>query len=239
MANEPTSSAMPEDDALAAEFALGLLSADEREAFELRLRDDQALRAAVASWDETFLPLAGSFGPVAPPSGALTQIEQRLFPESTQAHKQGFLSSLWFWRGFSAVAAAAALFMAVAVYAPTTGVQPDGRALIAQLANEERALSVAAYYEPGSDTLVLTRTSGDPEAGRDFELWLIAPESAPISLGTLPVGERVEVALEPDLAQQLDLGAALAISDEPDGGSPTGQPTGDILAVGPVGALNI
>ncbi len=239
MSNEPASPTMPEDDALAAEYALGLLPAEERKSFEKRLRDDFTLRASVASWDKSLPPLADAFDPVAPPTGALVQIEQRLFPRNAQTRKQGLLSSLWFWRGSSAVATAAALFMAVALYPPTTSVGPGGQAFIAQLQNEERALSIAAYFEPGSDTLVLTRTSGAPDYGRVFELWLIASESAPVSLGTLPTRERVEVVLASDLVAQLELGAALAISHEPDGGSPTGQPTGDILAVGPVSALQI
>ena len=239
MATDPTLTATPEDEALAAEYALGLLDAQERAAFEARLRDDHALRTLVESWDETFLPLAEAYEPVAPPAGVLTRIEERVFPDTASKAPSSWLDSLWLWRGLSAVAAAAALFLAVAVYVPERAPQTSGEALIAQLQNEERALRVAAYFEPGSDTLVLTRTSGDPESGRDFELWLIAPESAPVSLGTLPAGARVEVSLADDLASQLDLGAALAISDEPAGGSPTGQPTGDILAVEPVSALQI
>lgn len=239
MANSPIDQAMPEDEALAAEYALGLLSTEEREAFELRLRDDSALRALVAHWDETMLPLASAYEPVKPPADTFDAIERRVFAERTAQQKRGVFSSLWFWRGFSAVAAAAALIMAVTLYAPTIGTQTEGQALIAQLQNEERALSVAAYFEPGSNTLVLTRASGSALSGRDFELWLIAPESAPVSLGTLPSGERIEVALTDPLAAELDLGTSLAISDEPRGGSPTGEPTGDILAVGPVSALQI
>jgi len=38
----------------------------------------------------------------------------------------------------------------------------------------------------------------------------------------------------PDDLRRRVAGAVLAISDEPEGGSPTGAPTGDVLAVGPV-----
>ena len=239
MVDDPGTPAMPDTSALAAEYALGLLTSQERVTFEKRLLDDAVLRTMVAEWDEMLLPLADAFEPIAPPINALARIEDRLFSGMANRSTQSFLSSLWFWRGFSAVTAAAALFMAVTLYAPTTGIQPGGQALIAQLQNDGRDLAVSAYYEPGSDTLVLTRTSGNPDTGRDFELWLIAPESAPVSLGTLPEGERIEVALSSELAAQLALGAALAISEEPSGGSQTGQPTGDILAVGPVSALQI
>ena len=185
------------------------------------------------------LPLADAIEPVTPPAGPLTQVEVRLFADTPSEDRPGLFGSSLLWRSFSTVAAAAALFLAVAVNMPGSNLQIGGQALIAQLQNEERALNVSAYFKPGANTLVLSRASGDPESGREFELWQIAPESAPVSLCTLPVGERIEVAVEPNLAQQLDLGAALAISDEPDGGSPTGQPTGDILAVGSVSLLQI
>ncbi|MBO6676570.1 MAG: anti-sigma factor [Rhizobiales bacterium] len=238
MVTDPNLLGQPDDEALAAEYALGLLNAAERQAFEQRLRDEPALRATVASWDETFLPLADDFEPVAPPSGALAAIETRLFADaSSQEANSGWLSSLWFWRSFSAVAAAAALFLALAVYLPSFGPRTEGQAFIAQLQNEGGSLSIAAYFEPGSATLVLTRASGEPAADRDFELWLIAPDRPPVSLGTLPSGERVEIAVDESLASQLNIGTDLAISDEPNGGSPTGQPTGDILAVSPLAAL--
>lgn len=62
-------------------------------------------------------------------------------------------------------------------------------------------------------------------------------EDAPISLGVL--GDEPLTTVTPD-AQAAALfggGAALAISEEPVGGSPTGAPTGDILGVGTLIAL--
>jgi anti-sigma-K factor RskA len=64
-------------------------------------------------------------------------------------------------------------------------------------------------------------------------LWLIAGGNAPVSLGVLPDSGIVALAFPVDLKDQLR-GATLAISDEPDGGSPTGQPTGAVLATGVV-----
>lgn len=239
MAEMPTGPTTPEDEALAAEYALGLLEANEREAFEQRLRDDAALRDVVANWEASLLPLADTIEPHAPPAGVFSRIEKHLFAVGAEPYKRNFLDSLSFWRGFSAVAAATALFLAIVLFGPSVGPQSDGQALIAQLQNEERVLRVTAYFEQGSETLVVTRSSGDAEPGRDFELWLIAPESDPVSLGTLPIGERAEISLTEELSNQLSLDASLAISDEPSGGSPTGQPTGDILASGPISALQI
>ncbi len=66
-------------------------------------------------------------------------------------------------------------------------------------------------------------------------MWLIAGDDAPVSLGVLPDGP-VRLAIAPDLRPRL-AGATLAISDEPPGGSPTGQPSGAVLATGPLTEL--
>ena len=68
-------------------------------------------------------------------------------------------------------------------------------------------------------------------------MWLIADGAgAPVSLGVLPAAQFAELAIPADQIAAL-AGATLAISDEPLGGSPTGQPTGAILAVGKVNTL--
>ncbi|MEM1233705.1 MAG: anti-sigma factor, partial [Pseudomonadota bacterium] len=79
--------------------------------------------------------------------------------------------------------------------------------------------------------LTAARLEGAPEDGRDHELWLILPGEAPVSLGLLDAQGRVIADLSIVPAEVL-AGATLAVSDEPDGGSTTGAPTGAVLAVG-------
>jgi anti-sigma-K factor RskA len=67
-----------------------------------------------------------------------------------------------------------------------------------------------------------------------LELWLIEGDAAPVSLGVLPEAPQARVPLDRALAARIAAGALLAISDEPEGGSPTGAPTGAVLAAGPV-----
>jgi anti-sigma-K factor RskA len=89
-----------------------------------------------------------------------------------------------------------------------------------------------AVYDPASKTARISSLSGNPAEGRDFELWLVAGEDAPISLGILPRGGAVSVQV-PELMQgRLMSGATLAVSEEPSGGSPTGTPTGPVVATG-------
>ncbi|MDG1519948.1 MAG: anti-sigma factor [Yoonia sp.] len=93
---------------------------------------------------------------------------------------------------------------------------------------------VQARFDPASNQLDLTRTASGPREGRALEMWLIAGDNAPVSLGVWSKGQANAVLDIPaDLALQM-AGGVLAVSDEPEGGSPTGAPTGDVLAVGQV-----
>jgi anti-sigma-K factor RskA len=66
------------------------------------------------------------------------------------------------------------------------------------------------------------------EANRVLELWAVPPSGAPRSLGLISAAGATVV----KKGKLLDGTAALAVSLEPTGGSPTGAPTGPILFVG-------
>lgn len=68
-----------EDTALAAEYALGLLSDDERTAFDRRLLDEPELADVVAQWETDFAQMSDSITPITPPRGAKAQIQKRLW----------------------------------------------------------------------------------------------------------------------------------------------------------------
>ena len=68
------------------------------------------------------------------------------------------------------------------------------------------------------------------EGGRDYQLWLLPESGAPISLALLPTGgARLQMNLSDQQVRQLLQSRSLAISLEPAGGSPTGQPTGPVV----------
>jgi anti-sigma-K factor RskA len=66
------------------------------------------------------------------------------------------------------------------------------------------------------------------QADRALELWVVPPAGAPRSLGLISERDATVVKRQ----QVLRGAAALAVSLEPAGGSPTGAPTGPILYVG-------
>ncbi|MEM1100428.1 MAG: anti-sigma factor [Pseudomonadota bacterium] len=148
--------------------------------------------------------------------------------------------------GFAAGAAVAvAGFVVVNVMTgPTERAVPDAPVLaeapvapaspavsfVAEIAAEDDSLRILAAYSPVTGQVQLTRTAGAAREGRALELWAIAGEAAPVSLGVLPTDTLATVDL-PEALREVE-GLILAVSDEPPGGSTTGAPTGDVLALG-------
>ena len=232
---------LPEDDrALAGEYVLGLLEPAQAQAFEARMSRDPALRALVAEWAEGLVPLADG-GEVPPPGTTWLNIEQTLFGNEAK--------SVPFWRKlgigqavFGAIAAAGLAFVVVnsgllQSGAPLSTTAPAMRAdLGAQIAAQDASLVVAALYDSSSGEMRLNRVAGEMPSARAREIWVIAAEAAPRSLGLLETSGVTVIRVPEELRAQM-AGAVLAISDEPLGGSPTGAPTGAVLATGPVSAL--
>ena len=73
-------------------------------------------------------------------------------------------------------------------------------------------------------------------AGRDYELWALPKGGNPVSLGVLPAAGTSSRALTTIQKAALASSSQVAVSIEPPGGSPTGQPTGDIVFVAPLRA---
>lgn len=225
------------DDALAAEYVLGVLSAPERQQVAIRIGEDSAFARLVATWENRLLPLATEVTPVQPPENVWIGLESALFAdEATTAAKTGWWLSLPLWRG---LAFAAMLFAAGVLLYPTLFLRDaaDVPRLTATLQSDQTADRFVASYNQGGEALVLSALSTVPQPDRDYELWLIEGDIAPVSLGVVPGGRSVLVPLTPVLREKLRAGNLLAVSLEPRGGSTTGAPTGPVVAAGKLGVL--
>ncbi len=205
-----------EDDAFAAEYVLGVLDAADRARAEARIKHEPVFAAAVAAWEQRLSGLNDDFADVPAPN-LMPQIEARLFPVAAKPRRS--------WFGWLAGAATAAvLVLAVVTALPTAPVAPE---LVATLQADGQPLVIAASYADG--VLSINQSAGPAAAaGSVYELWLIAGDNAPVSLGLIDAAS-FERPL-PDLPE----GAVLAISLEPAGGSTTGAPTGPVLVTGVV-----
>ena len=228
----------PDDRMAAAEYVLHLLDDADRRAFEARLEVEGALRAEVAAWEESLAALALDIPEATPPDAVREALRRRIAGDDASRH--GTAGRRWSWRGFlggllgGGVAAALASVLALWLLvepAPT----PTGPVWQAQVASEDGALVVAARFDPEADAIVVDRTAGAAAPGRSLELWFLPEGGDPISVGVLPDAATATLPVPPGATPAP--GAALAISDEPLGGSPTGAPTGDILGVGQLATL--
>lgn len=227
----------PDDGGLAAEYVLGLLTEEEARAFRARLEVEPALRADVLTWERRFADMAAAeVAEVAPPARVQAALEDRLFAASPS--RGGWIARVGLARLFTGFALAAMVVLWVLVeLPPRPAYPPESPALTAEIAAEDGSLIVIAAYDADRRELYIDRQDGQAAPGRDLELWLIAGDDAPVSLGLLGRDRtRERLPIEAELAGLLD-GAVLAISDEPRGGSPTGAPTGAVLALGEISEI--
>jgi anti-sigma-K factor RskA len=178
--------------------------------------------------------MAAAYQPVEAPAGTKAAIDRQLFAAGDLAPRATggtFWSSLVFWRAFAAAAIAAlAIYIAVPFLRPP--VQAPAARLVASLAAEGSDVRYLAVYDPVSGQVLLSHVSGERVAGKDFELWVIQGKNAPVPMGVIPAGDTAHLAVSPETKAKIDTGAILAVSLEPTGGSPTGLPTGPVVAAG-------
>ncbi|WP_027143844.1 anti-sigma factor [Mesorhizobium sp. WSM3626] len=222
------------DDLFAAEYVLGVLSAEERQIASRRIDSEADFARLVDDWEVRLSSLAAAYPEIEPPASVKPAIDRRLFSTTAAAPaapRAGLWSSLAFWRGLAAAAVAAlALYIAVPYLNPPAS-QPQTR-LVASLAAEGSDVKYLAVYDAARHDVGLSLVSGERAAGKDFELWMIEGKNAPVSMGVIPAGQTAHVTVAPAVQQKLARGAVLAVSLEPAGGSPTGQPTGPVVAAG-------
>ncbi|QUJ75359.1 anti-sigma factor [Sulfitobacter albidus] len=224
---------LPEDgdDLLAAELALRLLEGEEERDAAYRLTRDPAFADLVADWHERLIPLAAEFKEKAPPRRAKKRLTKRLFQQTRVPLGQ----RVWVWKSLAAAAFVAAAYLGVQQLAPA-GPEGSDTVFATQLTGEAVPLQVLAVLDPDRGDVALSRVAGQEAVGRAFELWAIVPDQPPISLGVMSREERFRVPLPENLLARAGE-ITLAISDEPAGGSPTGAPTGAVLAAAPVTEL--
>jgi anti-sigma-K factor RskA len=229
--------------ALAAERGLGVLSGDaERRASALE-GADPSFAHDVARWRGRFAALFGEIEPVQPPEFLWQQIESATSGSSASPNVFDLHRSAARWRAAAIGMTALAASLAVVLFqqqprnlpVPVEGSRPQAAPLVARLGDTDRAVKLVASWDPSGRRLVLAVTgemSTDPR--HSHELWIIPAGGKPSAIGVLPAGKQTHMQLADALAKLLREGATIAISVEPRGGSPTGQPTGPVVASGPL-----
>lgn len=230
-----------------AEYALGVLDAEARAAVEQEMRADPQAARAVALWQQHLAPLGDDIPSVAPAPYVWARIRSDLGLADTAMPAAGatrinWWDSLRLWRwvglGASAVAAAAVTLMLTQPH-PTPAPTPISQGYMVASIEQDNGIAgwTATMDLQHHRMLVVPATPAALASGRDTELWLIPPGGQPLSLGVIARDKPTSLNLRPDLLAQLSASAQLAVSVEPRGGSPTGQPTGPVVAKGAISGV--
>lgn len=222
---------------LVAEYVLGVLDQQAHQAMARRIADDPNMQAEARFWQQRLSTLDESFEEVAAPRATFGKVETRLF--GTTAYTNPFVA-LWqsvaLWRGLAAGGVAvAALAIGLNVLQPVVDTDVTAPAqLVATLDAEDSDVKFLAFYDASRGSVRLAALSGEKVENKDFELWFIDGDKAPVSLGIVPVEGKVEVALTDEMRETIHEGTVLAVTLEPLGGGPGGKPSGPIVAAGAV-----
>jgi len=233
----------------AAPYALGILSSEERRAFEDHLAGCDACRADVRAYTEVAAALAHA-APTAEPPGAL---RDRVLAEARRVRPIGAgvrtaprVALPW----LAAAALLLAVGGAVATWRLTTRVHDLERDLAARdSVHAADSAALVLLTGPGVNVVSLAATNRAPSArivwnhalnrfvvfafdlpaapaGRTYQLWAIAKGHAPLSMGTFNTDAqghaRVVLTVDREIAA-LAFVDNCGLTEEPSGGSP--QPT--------------
>ncbi|MGQ4273994.1 anti-sigma factor [Terrihabitans sp. B22-R8] len=224
---------------LAAEYVLGLVGGDARALLARRVSAEPAFAAQVAFWEARLGPIAEDVAPQAVPAHVWQRIEAELgrvpVSASTSREQRGLWNSLPFWRGLSlATSSLAAAGLAFGLFATPPAPPP----MIAVLNLDNGQSGFMASIDRGTGRMMLMPAiDAAAPAEHTHELWLIPADGTPRSLGTFEARGPIAMTMPHEMMPHAGADAALAISVEPMGGSPTGQPTGPVVAKGAMQAI--
>lgn len=230
-------------DMTAGEFALGLLDGEARAAATRRVLAEPAFARAVEQWRLHLAQLFDLWPEMSAPD-LLARIERSLYgaPATGVAALPARAPSR-IWPGIAALSSVAAAGLLVLLFTRPLPVPPPPQppatpriveavpTLVASITPTAKGTPLTVVYDARVGSLRLTQASL-ADAKRAAELWVIPAGGTPHSLGLLEARGGTALTLSPANRALLAAGATLAVSLEPLGGSPTGLPTGPVVATG-------
>ena len=219
---------------LAAEFALGTLSADEQREAEALLASDAAFAGMVKAWERRLIPLALALEPIEAPPRIRGAVMKAIAGDAAGSETVvSWKRKASAWRlatvGTSAIAASLAAFIALGT---PEGPLADQR-YVAVLQAEGPGPAFLASIDLANGSISVRTVGAVAQPGKSYELWAVGGgRDKPQSLGVIDASFRISASklgkIDPAVLNE----TLFAVSLEPEGGSPTGQATGPILFTG-------
>lgn len=245
----------PEDrDQLASEYVLGTLSVEERAEATTLAASDPVFRAAIVAWQQRLAPLDEATPAVVPPPAVWHRIEaaigaapaartpgtsilqvgagERLADSAGPTDLADVRRRLHGWRAAAAAMTAIAASLAAIVILDRLPPPTDEPGSYIAVVNRDGSLPALIVSVDTAAGLVTIRSlATERPTGRSLELWSIPNGQQPISLGVIDPNEPV-TRVRPESADVIPTEGVFAVSVEPEGGSPTGAPTGPVVYSG-------
>lgn len=230
----------PERDALAGEYVLGLLDGTECAAIERRLDTDRDFAASVERWRLHFFALDSTAAPTPPSPGLWGRIEAGLSTAAAPARAVSssapetsrftdWWNSLFVWRGAAFAGALATVLLAVGLFGALDRARRQPLMVAVLLTEGNAAAAVVNTFADGRVEM-LPLQSIDVPAGKALEIWTLWDRAVgPRSVGLIDRARSTPLRLD---NLPLGNGQLFEITLEPASGSPTGRPTGPIIAKG-------
>lgn len=233
-------------DALAAEYVLGTLPRDESATVAARRQREPDLDRAIAAWERRLGPMIAIVPEVTPGAHVFERIRHDIAKGGGARAPGDNVLALTLreaalerrsrgWRNAAvAMGALAASLAGVLVW--RDGVQPPaaGATYVAMLQADTSSPAMLLTVDTAKQSFAIRALSKPEQPDKAYELWLIHDSlPGPKSLGVVPDDD---MEIRPLGTTGVDRGmlsnATFAISLEPQGGSPTGAPTGPVLFTG-------
>lgn len=211
-------------DMAAAELALGVLDGDERAAALRRVLADPDFAREVEEWRGRLSGLFDDYPAIEAPKS----VAQRLTRSAVKPQRR--------WPLVAALTAlAASLLLVFALRLPAPPVAKPHEMMVASLMMTDKSASVAAMVDMTTGEVRIPKVAMAPK-GKSAQLWMIGRDNVPHPMGIVAQTEPTRMTLAGADRSHLAAGITLAVSVEPLGGSPTGKPTGPVVASGALSA---
>jgi anti-sigma-K factor RskA len=219
-----------------------LLEGDELAEAEALARSDPQFAREAGRCAGRRSPLLEEVAEATPPSGTWERIAARIEPISPPRDANNVVvlkRRVTLWRAYAGVATALAASLAWLLVTSAPPVPqpalPQTAPMVATMAAPGSPAKLVATWSPAERILVVAAAVAPAAApGHAHELWMIPAGGRPHAMGMMPREGAMRATLPVELAAQLREGVTLALSVEPEGGSPTGLPTGAVVAAGPL-----
>ena len=237
------SKSAPEDlDAVAAEYALGVIDGAELEAARRRFETDPEFRSAVFAWQERLGGLVDEVGTREPPPSVLQAIMARLDPGTAapNAPSPSFWDRLVVWRGLAVAGMIASTVLGVTLFQRDRVVRPlpveapavPGPAFLASLDGQAGAAVFFAGVDPSRSGVFVFPSERARSLNGVARLWLARGDEDPLALGAVSTEKPSYLLLKTEPAALFAIDAVLVITLEASGTVPAADAIGPVVAKG-------